>query len=89
MQQDLSMKLSELELSSKGLIDGLNTEILKKQEESDVLQKEVEKQEENTHLLEERVKELENTVQEKEQLLLELKKREEQIGNQKAEVFFN
>ncbi|XP_042025485.1 synaptonemal complex protein 1-like [Salvia splendens] len=86
MLQDLSMKLSELELSSKGLIDGLNTEILKKQEESDVLQKEVEKREENTHLLEERVKELENTVEEKEQLLVELKTREEQIGNQKAEV---
>ncbi|XP_057795848.1 synaptonemal complex protein 1-like [Salvia miltiorrhiza] len=84
--QDLSMKFSELELSSKGLIDGLKTQILNKQEESDVLQKEVEKREENIHLLKERVKELENAVEEKDQIHVELKAREKQIDNQKAEV---
>lgn len=89
MQQDLSMKFSELEVSSKGLIDELKTQILRKQEESDLIQKEVEKSEENIHLLEERVKELENTVDDKEQLLVEIKTREKQIDSQKAEVFFN
>lgn len=89
MQQDLLMKFSELELSSKGLIDGLKTEILKKQEESDLLQKEVEKSEENVHLLEERVKALENSMVEKEQLVVELKAREKQIDDQKAEVCFS
>ncbi|KAH6832849.1 hypothetical protein C2S53_014360 [Perilla frutescens var. hirtella] len=84
--QDLLLKFSELEVNSKGLIDGLKTEILKKQEETDLLQKEVEKREENVHLLDERVKELENALEEKDQVVEELKAREKQIDNQKAEV---
>ncbi|KAK6114864.1 hypothetical protein DH2020_007133 [Rehmannia glutinosa] len=84
--QDLLLKLSELENDSKGLMDGLKADILKKQDEIDLLQKEVEKCEENVDSLEKRVSELEKALQEKDQLVVELKTREKQFNDQKAEI---
>lgn len=89
MQQDLTLKFSELEKDSKCLIDGLKADILKRQEEIDLLQKVVEKSEENAQSLEKSVNELEKALGEKDQLVLELKAREKQADDQKAEVFFN
>lgn len=87
MQQDLLLKLSDLENESKGLIDGLKADVLKKQDEIDFLHKEVKKSEENIDSLQKRVVELENTLEEKAQLAMELKTREKQLEDQKAEVF--
>ncbi|KAK6114809.1 hypothetical protein DH2020_007078 [Rehmannia glutinosa] len=84
--QDLLLKLSELENDSKGLMDGLKADILKKQDEIDLLQKEVERREENVDSLEKRVSELEKALQEKDQLVVELKTREKQFNDQKAEI---
>ncbi|KAL0360188.1 UNVERIFIED_CONTAM: Synaptonemal complex protein 1 [Sesamum radiatum] len=85
--QDLLLKLSDLENQSKGLIDGLKADVLKKQDEIDLLHKEVKKSEENVDSLEKRVAELENALGEKAQLAMELKTREKQLEDQKAEVF--
>ncbi|KAL8482086.1 hypothetical protein ACS0TY_027710 [Phlomoides rotata] len=84
--QDLSLKLSELEKDSKCLIDGLKADVLKKQEEIDLLQKVVEESEETVHSLEKRISELENALGEKDQLVVELKAREKLVDDQKAEV---
>lgn len=89
MQQDLLLKFSELENDSKGLMDGLKADILKKQDEIDLLQKAAEKSEENVDSLEKRISELENALGEKDQLVVELKTREKQFDDQKAEVFCN
>ncbi|KAK4429689.1 Synaptonemal complex protein ZEP1 [Sesamum alatum] len=83
---DLLLKLSDLENESKGLIDGLKADVLKKQGEIDFLHKEVQKSEENVDSLEKRVGELENTLEEKDQLAMELKTREKQLEDQKAEI---
>ncbi|KAL8506453.1 hypothetical protein ACS0TY_017374 [Phlomoides rotata] len=83
---DLSLKLSELEKDSKCLIDGLKVDVLKKQEEIDLLQKVVEEIEETVHSLEKRISELENELGEKDQLVVELKAREKLVNDQKAEV---
>ncbi|KAI3464467.1 hypothetical protein Pfo_021130 [Paulownia fortunei] len=84
--QDLMLKLSELENDSKGLMDGLKTDILKKQDEIDLLQKEVEKSGENVDSLEKKVSELENALEVKDQLFVELKTREKQFDDEKAKI---
>ncbi|KAL8515706.1 hypothetical protein ACS0TY_014402 [Phlomoides rotata] len=84
-EQDLSLKLSELEKDSKCLIDGLKADVLKKQEEIDLLQKVVEESEETVHSLEKCISELENALGEKDQLVVELKAREKLVNDQKAE----
>ncbi|KAL0351441.1 UNVERIFIED_CONTAM: Synaptonemal complex protein 1 [Sesamum calycinum] len=84
--QNLLLKLSDLENESKGLIDGLKADVLKKQDEIDFLHKEVKKSEENVDSLEKRVVELENALEEKAQLAMELKTREKQLEDQKAEI---
>lgn len=89
MQKDLTLKFSELEEDSKCLMDGLKADILKKQEDIDLLQKVVEKSEENAQSLEKSISELENALGEKDQLVVELKAREKKVDDQKAEVFFN
>ncbi|KAK4391128.1 Synaptonemal complex protein 1 [Sesamum angolense] len=84
--QDVLLKLSVLENESKGLIDGLKADVLKKQDEIDFLHKEVKKSEEKVDSLEKRVVELENALEEKAQLAMELKTREKQLEDQKAEI---
>ncbi|KAL6515577.1 hypothetical protein OROHE_018611 [Orobanche hederae] len=84
--QDILLKYSELENSSKSLMDGLEADILKKQNEIDLLQKEVEKSEEKVQSLEKKVNELEIALEEKNKLVLELKAREKQLDDQKAEI---
>ncbi|KAK4493187.1 hypothetical protein RD792_017950 [Penstemon davidsonii] len=85
-KQDLLLKLSELENESKGLTDGLKADIMKKQGEIDLLQKEIEKSEENIESLEKRVSEFDSALEEKGRLVLELKTREKQFEDQKAEI---
>ncbi|KAL3845561.1 hypothetical protein ACJIZ3_002964 [Penstemon smallii] len=85
-KQDLLLKLSELENESKGLTDGLKADIMKKQGEIDLLQKEIEKSEENIESLEKRVSDLDSALEEKGRLVLELKTREKQFEDQKAEI---
>ncbi|KAL3638788.1 hypothetical protein CASFOL_016695 [Castilleja foliolosa] len=84
--QDLLLKYSELENNSNGLMDGLKADILKKQDEIDLLQKDVEKSAEEIDSVEKRVSELEIALEEKEQLVMELKTREKQLDDQKAEI---
>ncbi|GER37763.1 myosin heavy chain-related protein [Striga asiatica] len=84
--QDLLLKFSELENSSKGLTDELKADVLKKQDEIDLLQKEVEKSEENSLSLEKRISELEIALEEKDQLVVDLRTREKQLDDQKAEI---
>ncbi|CAA0809927.1 Synaptonemal complex protein 1 [Striga hermonthica] len=84
--QDLLLKFSELENNSKGLTDELKADVLKKQDEIDLLQKEVERSEESSHSLEKKISELEIAVEEKDQLVVELRTREKQLDDQKAEI---
>ncbi|GFQ02438.1 synaptonemal complex protein 1 [Phtheirospermum japonicum] len=84
--QDLSLKYSELENNSNGLMDGLKADIRMKQDEIDLLQKEVEESAEKIDSLEKRVSELEIALEEKEQFVVELKTREKLLDDQKAEI---
>ncbi|PIN12991.1 hypothetical protein CDL12_14392 [Handroanthus impetiginosus] len=84
--QDLLLKLSDSETESKGLIEGLKADIQKKQEEIDLLQKEVEKSGENKDSLEKRLSELDTALEEKDHLIVELRTREKQLEDQKAEI---
>lgn len=86
MQKDLLLKLSKVENDSNNLINGLKADILEKQEEIDRSKKDIEKNEENLVSLEKRVSELDIALEEKGQLILELKTREKQLGDQKEEV---
>ncbi|KAL7118022.1 hypothetical protein ACP275_03G109700 [Erythranthe tilingii] len=84
--QALVLQLSELETHSKGVVDGLKADILKKQDEIDLLQKEVEKSGESVGSLEKTVSELERALEEKDQIVAELKTRENEFDDHKAEI---
>ncbi|KZV35122.1 Myosin heavy chain-related protein [Dorcoceras hygrometricum] len=84
--KNLSLKLSEVENDSRNLIEGLKTDILEKQEEIDRSKKIFEENEEKFVSLEKRVNELDIALEEKDQLIMELKTREKQLEDQKEEI---
>ncbi|XP_075496834.1 LOW QUALITY PROTEIN: synaptonemal complex protein 1-like [Primulina tabacum] len=84
--KDLSLKLSKVDNDSNNLIKGLKADILEKQEVINRLKNDIEKNEENLVSLEKRVSELDIALDEKDQLILELKTREKQWEDQKEEI---
>lgn len=88
MQQDFQLKHSESETENKEIIKNLQSEIQKKEEEIDNLQKEVVNHEQNEDSQEKQLNQLQSLLQEKEQVVLELKEKEKQIEDQLTEVLF-
>lgn len=80
------MKLSEMETESKGLTDRLKADILEREEQIDVMQKQIEKSEDDIRSLEKRISELQSALEEKDQLVVELRTRETLYETHKAEV---
>lgn len=86
MQQDLQLKYSESESVNKETIRNLQSEIHIKKEEIDSLRDEIMKHRQHVDSLEKQVNELHCLVEEKEQIVLEIKAREKQLEDQNAEV---
>lgn len=87
MQQDFQQKYSESEIENKESIRNLQSEIDIKKEEIDTLKMAIVKHEQNIDSMEKQLNELQSLLQEKEQAVLEIKEREKQLEDQKAEVF--
>ncbi|KAL2468096.1 Synaptonemal complex protein 1 [Forsythia ovata] len=84
--KDLLLKLSELEMENKDLAEKLQADILKKQDEIDLLHKEMERSEENIASLQKRCSQLDKALDEKDQLISELKMKEKQFEDHKSEI---
>ncbi|CAA2955739.1 Hypothetical predicted protein [Olea europaea subsp. europaea] len=84
--EKLLLKLSELEMENKDLAEKLQADILKKQDEIYLLQKEIERSEENVDSLQKRVNQFDKALDEKDQLISELKMKEKQFEDHKAEI---
>ncbi|PSR99884.1 Synaptonemal complex protein [Actinidia chinensis var. chinensis] len=84
--QDFLLKYSALESESKVSTEKLQEEMQKKLEELDILQREMDKNEQHVDSLEKQVSHLQTTIEEKEQLILRYKDRENELEDQKAEV---
>ncbi|KAB1204072.1 Synaptonemal complex protein 1 [Morella rubra] len=83
--QDLLLKISVLEVENKDNSEKLQSEIQKKVEEIDSLQKDGEKLKEHVVLLETQVSQLDNLIKEKEQLILQCMEREKKLEDQLKE----
>lgn len=86
MQQELLLKISELEIGNKDNAEKLQAEIQKREEEIDVLRKEIEKHEQNVESQEKQINKFQNISEEKDRLILQYKDIEKQMGDQKSEV---
>ncbi|XP_071698726.1 synaptonemal complex protein 1-like [Rutidosis leptorrhynchoides] len=84
--QDFQLKYSESESGNKETIKNLQSEIDIKKEEIDTLRDEVMKHEQRVDSLEKQVNELHSLIQEKEQVVLEIKEREKQLEDQNSEA---
>lgn len=86
MQQELLLKISELEIGNKDNAEKLQAEIQKREEEIDVLRKEIEKHEQNVGSQEKHINKFQNISEEKDRLILQYEDREKQLGDQKSEI---
>ncbi|KAI3685322.1 hypothetical protein L6452_34564 [Arctium lappa] len=84
--QNFQLKYSESETENKESIRNLQSEIHKKEEEIDTLRKEILKHEQHVDSVEKQLNEIHSLLQEKEQVVLELKEREKQLDDQRAET---
>ncbi|CAA2993102.1 Hypothetical predicted protein [Olea europaea subsp. europaea] len=84
--EELLLKLSELEMDNKDLAEKLQADTLKKQGDIDLLHKEIEISEQNVDSLQKRASQLEKALDEKDQLISELKMKEKQFKDCKAEI---
>lgn len=87
MQQEVLSKLAQLEIENKDFTDKQQLDLMKKDDEINHLQKEIEKYEERLGSLDNQISQITNALEEKDRHLLELKNREKELGDQKAEVF--
>lgn len=86
LQQDLLLKISELEMENKDNSEKLQSEIQIKAEEMDILQKESEKSKQHVDSLEKQVNQLHDLLEEKDQLILQCKEREKKLEDHVKEV---
>lgn len=86
LQQDLLLKISELETENKDNIEKLQAQLQKKVEEIDTLQKKSEKYEQRVNLLEKQVDELHDILEEKEQLILQYNEKEKELEEKITKV---
>jgi chromosome segregation ATPase len=86
LQQDLLLKISELEMENEDNSEKLQSEIQKKVEEIDILQKESEKSKQHVDLLEKQVNQLHDLLEEKDRLILQCKEREKKLEDHVKEV---
>ncbi|KAK6940157.1 hypothetical protein RJ641_029688 [Dillenia turbinata] len=84
--QDLLLKLFALEAENKELKEKLQEQTLKREEDIDVLKKEIVMHEQHIDSQEKQMSQLQNDLEEKRQLILQLKEREKQLSDQNAEV---
>ncbi|KAL9268316.1 Synaptonemal complex protein 1-like protein [Drosera capensis] len=84
--KDLLQKMSELESENKQNMENLHGEIQSKDGEIDILQKQVGVRKNQVESLEKLVSEIGGALKEKEQLVLQLKEKEKQLEDQKAEI---
>ena len=81
------LKLSTLETENKDNTEKLQTEILKRADEVEILQKESEKEKQHVDSLGNQVSQLQNILQEKDQLILQYKDGEKKLEAQNIEVY--
>ncbi|CAL1397995.1 unnamed protein product [Linum trigynum] len=77
--KELLLKMAKLEEENRGTIEQLQGEIQKKLDEIDNLKKEAQEHDQETDYLTQKVDELLNVVQEKEELILQVKEREKNL----------
>ena len=86
LQQALLPKISALESENKDNLEKFQSEIQRKAEEIDILQKDSEKHTQHVDLLEKQISQLHNLLKEKEQLILQCKEQETKLEDQVKEV---
>ncbi|CAH9094500.1 unnamed protein product [Cuscuta epithymum] len=84
--QELLSKLAELEADNKDFTDKLQLDLFKKDEEINHLREEIAKYEEHVSSLGNEISQFTDALEEKDKLLFELKDREKELGDQKAEI---
>lgn len=86
LQQDLLLKISALESENKDNSEKLQSEIQKKAEEIDILQKDSEKHKQHVDLQEKQISQLHDLLKEKEQFILQCEEQEKKLEDQVKEV---
>lgn len=86
LQQNLLLKISELETENKDNTEKLQAQLQKKVEQMDTLQKESETYDQRVNLLEKQVDELHDILEEKEQIILQYNEKEKELEEKIAKV---